>query len=66
MIRTLPVLIVAALIGFLVAANIAPSKTVASVRSMKPHHVNAITINGLHVALPYGVKNFPEGMIALP
>jgi hypothetical protein len=66
MTRALSILTVAALMGVFVTVSIAPSKTVADVEAMNHRHTNTIMVHGLHVALPYDVKDFPAEMVPLP
>ena len=37
-----------------------------SIEATRGHFQNAITINGLHVALPTNVKNFPAELVPQP
>ncbi len=64
--KTLSILTAAGLMGVLVTATIAPSKTVTDFGAVKYRHGNTILVHGLHVALPYGVKDFPAEIVPLP
>jgi hypothetical protein len=60
------ILTAAALTGVLVTTSIASIKAVPDFGPVKYRHGNTISVHGLHVALPYGVKDFPVEIVPLP
>ena len=64
--RGLYLLAVAALMSIVADVMIAPTRTDANMAATKGHYRNAVSINGLHVALPESMKTFPVELVPLP
>ena len=64
--RGLSILAVVALMSVVADVMIAPSKTGADMAATKGQHQNAVSIYGLHIALPESMKTFPVELVPLP
>ena len=64
--RALYIVAVAALVSVVFLVIVAPSETVADLKAAKSELHNQISISGLHVALPDGMKRFPVELLPLP
>ena len=52
--------------SMLVNVTASPNKTVAETETQETQFHNVISVSGLHVALPEGMKNFPVELVPLP
>ncbi len=57
---------IVAVAGLILWITLASSKTVADLEATKGEVHNQISIDGLHVALPDGMKDFPLELVPLP
>lgn len=63
--RALFILAIATLLSLAVDVMSAPNTTIATMTA-KNRYQNGISVHGLHVALPEGMKNFPVELVPLP
>ena len=64
--KALSISVVAALVSVAFEAIVGPGETFAERQVMRSPIQNAVTIYGLHVALPEYMTNFPNELVPLP
>jgi hypothetical protein len=64
--RPFSLIATAALLGFAWGTIIDPAETIARNRAPAAPLSNAVSIHGLHVALPGSLTNFPVELVPLP
>jgi hypothetical protein len=64
--KLLSILAVAALVGAVYGATMSPTETVAGKEMAASSIQNSVLINGVHVALPEYMTNFPKELVPLP
>jgi hypothetical protein len=63
--RVLFILAIATLVSLAVDVMSAPRTPVATMTA-KSKYENGISVHGLHIAIPEGMKNFPAELVPLP
>lgn len=64
--RAICILAIATLISLALDVMVVPNATVANMAVTKSRFHNEVSVYGLHIALPEGMKNFPVELIPLP